>query len=102
VPVRWESSPTGKRVGSIPTLAAEPVGEPSPLTGFKEARAAMIDNPCLRPASLSDVEPLLLKYGFWINNPVTSLFMDGYRLRCEAIVLMYDTEWKKRGYLRSP
>lgn len=54
----------------------------------------MIDNPCLRPASLSDV-PL-----YYLMER-SSKELPGNEIR-ESLAVLYDAEWRKRGYRISP
>jgi len=58
----------------------------------------------LRPACLSDVFPLLDKYQRLVNLPVAGRLqiMDKYRLRHAGLVWLYQAEWEKRGFKRSP
>jgi hypothetical protein len=53
----------------------------------------MTENPCLKPACLSDVP-------FWIYF-VRHHVLSGEERR-DALACLYDAEWKKRGYRVSP
>lgn len=55
----------------------------------------MTDNPCLRPACVSDVFDVLCPSGEWMANMEL-------RERMYALVKLYTAEWRKRGFERSP
>jgi len=53
----------------------------------------MTDNPCLRPACLSDVV-------LWDSK--ADPFREPAGIRLELLRDLYDAEWRKRGFERSP
>jgi len=56
----------------------------------------MVRNPCLRPASLSDVEKLL-----WYYNHAGMADRSKTSARY-ALTKLYTAEWRLRGFERSP
>lgn len=58
-------------------------------------------NPCLRPACLSDLPPG--KSGHWVTRP-NAIYRSLEPVWIESFVLrwLYDAEWRKRGFERSP
>jgi hypothetical protein len=61
----------------------------------------MLMNTVLRPASLTDVPTERLKrWVTWVDGPRTGQHRSYWRR--VAIRKLYDAEWKKRGFERSP
>lgn len=61
-----------------------------------------MDNPCLRPASLSDVLNPKRDLSGGIPHPWYELLRDQYMRQQYAIRKLYDAEWRKRGFKRCP
>jgi len=55
--------------------------------------ASVIDNPCLRPACLDDIPRPL---------GVDRIAECHWVWRADFLELLYDAEWRLRGYKRSP
>ena len=56
-------------------------------------------NPCLRPASISDLEPENNDF-CWFD--LVDPFETGDGILPDALYELYDAEWKLRGFQRSP
>jgi hypothetical protein len=54
-------------------------------------------NPCLRPASLSDVRCDYATRPFIMEHQRCAYFINR-----ESLATLYDAEWRLRGFLRSP
>ena len=59
-------------------------------------------NPCLRPASLSDMPPRMIKVEWHSDRDELQRYYLWATERVLAIVDLYDAEWRLRGFERSP
>lgn len=57
----------------------------------------MVDNPCLRPARLSD----LVETHYTEAGDAYFIYLTASR-RVRELAPLYDAEWRKRGFPRSP